>query len=224
MKKLFAFVLSFALLLSLGAASASASSADEHSAEKWYGRAEALPVTLTLRSDGGYSLDAAGERKTGVWEARDGGVALDGEENASFLRVGDVLIDRENGLVLRQSEPAPLYTPAEPLSGVPQELFNGYWKSLYADADGALLPAEDFGDRTDLFVEAPRAALGGALFGDVVVDMVFADDALRYEAGEVSIVLQLQTDGFLRMTLAGPEGELLLYLLPTHVDGLTDGE
>lgn len=176
-------------------------------------------------------LDAATERYKGAQDAyakksaavssafgaAAGAFALDG---ASLADGGEA-----SGSDLRpfgDSAAAPLYTPAEPLSGVPQELFNGCWKSLYADADGALLPAEDFGDRTDLFVEAPRAALGGALFGDVVVDMVFADDALRYEAGEVSIVLQLQADGFLRMTLTSPEGELLLYLLPTHVDGLTD--
>ena len=97
----------------------------------------------------------------------------------------------------------------------------GDWTSFYVLADGAVLPSAELGDKTDVYVEAPRAALGGPLFGDAVVDMAFSGGTLRFEADKLSVTLQLQADSLMRMTLKAPDSDMTLYLVPTYVEGLS---
>lgn len=193
----------------------------EPAAENWYGQSRGMAVTLTLLSDGTYTMELAGETKVGTWQEEGGEITLDANGEASFLRLGDTLCWIGMGINLASEEPTyGVYVPAELLTDVPAETFNGYWTSIYVDAEGNLLPASEVRDVTDIYIEAPRAALGGPLFGDVVVDMTFSDGTLSWAEGDVSVLFQLQEDGILRATLGAPGGDMVLYLAPTYAEAL----
>ena len=244
MKKLLAIFVAFTLILALAACgkgdatvgdvilSDSEGSADslpsaqndkEPTVETWYGLSRGLPLTLALSSDGTYTLSLAGEDKSGAWEEIGGEIRLDGEERASFLRLGDRLRMADGTFLGTQAPNLGVYTPAEVLTqGVTAATFNGYWTSAYVDVNGIPVPAGELGDDTDLVVEGERAALGGTLFGDVIVDMSFADGALSCKANSVTVTLQLQADGLMRLTLSGGSaGDMTIFLLPQYVEGLS---
>ena len=239
MKKLLAMLLAFALILALAACGNTEAPAQTEApaataeltpeptpappVETWYGSSRGLELTLALSSDGTYTLAQGGKTKSGAWELKDGLIALDGEEEGSLIPLEDELYWLALELFLTSEEPEfDAYVPEDVLSdGVTAELFNGYWTSLYVETDGAILLADDLGDKTEVVIEAPRAALGGPLFGDVTVDMSFADGALTWTADKVSVKLQLQADGLLRMTLKAPDSDMTLYLTPTYVPGLS---
>jgi len=189
----------------------------------WYCVLHTQVLTLTLQEEGNYTVTYAGETMEGTWKLEDGFIYLDEDKSPAFLPIGDKLSWIGPEEFLSREEPKTgEYHPGEVLTGIEPGTLDGCWKSIYVDADGIVIPAEDAGDNTDLYLEGETAALGGALFGDVIVDMVFADDALTFAADGVSIVLQLQNDGFMRMTLTTPENEeLLIYLIPTYVEGLS---
>ena len=239
MKKLFAIVLAFALILALAACGKTEAPTPEvtptpgateapmpeptpaPTAETWYGLAGNTELCLSLWSDGTYTLAAGSEETSGAWENRDGSITLDGEEAPTLIVLGDRLSWPEAGLFLTAEKPeVGAYTPAEPLTGADAALLNGYWTSLFVQADGAILPAADLNDRTDVFVEAPRAALGGPLFGDAIVDMTASGGALTHTAEGTTVTLALQADGFLRLTLSTPDGDMVIYLQRTYVEGL----
>mgnify|MGYP002626223300 CR=1 FL=1 len=245
MKRYLAIVLAFTLILALAACGKTEAPADdvilsgsegsedssaspqndreEVTVETWYGVSSGLELTLALSSDGTYTLNQGGESKSGTWELKDSLIALDGEEEGSLFKVNGLLAWPALGLYLSTEKPEyGAYVPADVIrDGVTAELFDGYWQSAYVDAAGAILSADDLGDKTDIFIEAPRAALGGPLFGDVTVDMSFADGALTWTAENVSVKLQLQSDGLLRMTLTAPDNDMTLYLLPVYVEGIS---
>lgn len=189
----------------------------------WYCVLHTQVLTLTQQEEGNYTVTYAGETIEGTWKLEDGFIYLDEDTSPAFLPIGDKLSWIGPEEFLSREEPKTgEYHPGEVLTGIEPGTLDGCWKSIYVDADGIVIPAEDAGDNTDLYLEGETAALGGALFGDVIVDMVFADDALTFAADGVSIVLQLQNDGFMRMTLTTPENEeLLIYLIPTYVEGLS---
>ena len=189
----------------------------------WYCVLHTQVLTLTLQEEGNYTVTYAGETMEGTWKLEDGFIYLDEDKSPAFLPIGDKLSWIGPEEFLSREEPKTgEYHPGEVLTGIEPGTLDGCWKSIYVDADGIVIPAEDAGDNTDLYLEGEKAALGGALFGDVIVDMVFADGALTFTADGISIVLQLQNDGFMRMTLTTPENEeLLIYLIPTYVEGLS---
>lgn len=191
--------------------------------ETWYGQSRGMDLVLTLQPDGSYALSLGGETSNGAWTEGDDGIILDGNDAAPLYRVDGRLLWLSMGLSLSGEAPAfGAYAPAEVLTeGVTAELFNGYWKSAYIDADGTILPAYELDDKTDIYIEAPKAALGGPLFGDTAVEMTFADGALNWAEEGVSVKLELQADGFLRATLTAPNANMTLYLLPQYAEGLS---
>ena len=92
------------------------------------------------------------------------------------------------------------------------DLFQGYWVARYADLNGETALIEALGFETDIYVEGKRAALGGKLFGDVIADMSYANSALTCEAGGGKLTLEMQQDGFMRLTLVTDEKTTVLYL------------
>ena len=242
MKKLLAILLVFALILALAACGKTETPAEPGATatpgataeptpeptpapttETWYGQSRGMDVTLALASDGTYSVALGDKQTTGAWEEKDGGIVLDGDENAPLYKVNDGLLWQSMGIFLSVEHPElSAYTPAEVLKdGVTAETFNGYWQSAFVDADGAILSAFEVNDQTDVYVEAPRAALGGPLFGDVTVDMSMKDGALSWSEGGVSVKLQLQADGLMRMTLTAPDNDMTLYLMSVYVEGIS---
>ena len=207
---------------------ASASAAEQEAepvTETWYGLSRGLPVTLSLVSDGSYTLSFAGEETSGTWTEEGGDIFLNGEEAASFLRLDDKIRMADGVFLYTGQSGTGSYTPAEVITeDVTAEAFNGYWTSLYVQADGAILYASDVNDVTDVYVEGTHAALGGPMFGDVLVDMTFKNGALIFAEGSISVKLELQADGLMRMTCTGTDGELVLYLISTYVEGVTDEE
>ena len=248
MKRTLAILLAFALIFALAACGQTETPAPETEAapaataeltpeptpaprvETWYGERRGVELTLALSSDGSYTLTLGKEAKSGTWSMKDGGIVLDGDEAAPLYRVDGKLMWQGLGLSLSaERSGVSAYAPAELLSeGVTAAAFGGYWKSAYVDVKGVILPAARLGDKTDLFVDAAdaasatvKAALGGPLFGDAVVNMRFEDGALRCAADAVSVELRIQADGLLRMTLSAPDGDMVLYLAPDYVEGLS---
>ena len=183
----------------------------------WYASWEGLKLILTLGEDGGYTFVFPGrEDRTGTWAVTDGLVALDGSEGDLFP-AGEGLRWIDEGLAFTRTEPE-TYTPGAVVTGLSAGGFDGYWKSHFvAVGDGAVLSSA-VGETTDVYIEGLRVALGGPLFGDVIVDMELKNDMLVYENGDVTVTLALQEDGFLRLTMEAGE-PVTVYLASAPVPG-----
>lgn len=194
---------------------------DERVLGDWYASFEGLMLKLSLSEDGAYVLNIPGEEpQRGTWELSDESmVVLDGDDAGALLPVDDTLQWKARQVFFRREAPT-TYQPAEVYAGAKEGDFDGYWKSQFiAVGDGTML-ASAFGEATDIYIEGQRAALGGPLFGDVIVDMELKDGALTYAAEGVTVVLALQQDGLLRLTMTADE-PVTLYLLPTYVEGVS---
>ena len=203
MKKLFVLVLVFMLLL---APAAPAEGAPEpHAAEgDWYAELGGLPLRLSLNADGAYSLgfpEGLASSLAGAWTAEDVFVRLEDAGELTLVSE-DLLLWPDQGLCFTREAPR-AYSPAELLEGAVPELYEGYWRCAFVDLDGAAVPAEAADERTDLFIEADRAALGGPRFGDIFWGFGFADGTLSAEVNGRPVTLALQQDGLLRLTLDG---------------------
>ena len=113
-----------------------------------------------------------------------------------------------------------LYQPAEVLTEITADRFRGYWKSVYVDEEGSAYPASTLDDETDLYVEGTSAILGGPVFDDLQVKMDSTGGALTCSTDGTMVLLQLQQDGFLRMTKSLEKEEMIWYMLPVYVRGL----
>ena len=134
----------------------------------------------------------------------------------------EVAVTGESGMPAGVSPEINAYSPAELRTDIVPEDFSGYWVCRYVQIMDVIFSAADLDDRTDAYIEAPRAALGGPLFGDVLVEMELTDNALTFTAEETSIVLALQEDGLLRMTLSAPDADLVLYLESSSLAALDE--
>ena len=182
----------------------------------WYGEMNGFVIALTLTEDGTYTASVAGtETAQGTWALKDGAVILDGD----------------SGLSLSRTEPE-VYVPAPVTdlsvfrNGDVQMTadFNGAWKSAYVLTDGAAVPAGAFGDNTILYIEIGRVLIMGDLFGQIVADFAFEDNALRMEEEGTSFLIQMQEDGYVRFTVTAGEEELVWILAPYMAEDLPLGE
>ena len=192
---------------------------------EWYTEISGLAVTLTLKEDGTYLYDIPalpGEPEKGTWEWSDGYVRLDGEDDTLFSFGGDRLACQPLGLFLTR-EPAETYAPAEPDPEVPPEEYSGYWRSAYIGLNGAAM--ESYGlDDTEIYIEGTTAALGGSIFGDAIAGFTFENGGLHYTGEGMSIRLEYQKDGLLRLTAEGGDAPLVLYLYPDYPETAADRE
>ncbi len=192
----------------------------------WYGEVQGMILQLTLNEDGTYTatLPAREDAKaTGAWALRDGFLYLDGNDVPSVNVLGeDVLKWIDFDTFLRREAPM-LYTPAEPLADVPQEIYAGYWKGLYVGVDGAMLMADTLGEPSGAYIEGTSVALTGPLTGEALLEATYADGALRWADGNTTITLQLQQDGFLRLTFTAGENTVTLYLMGIALEAPTEG-
>ena len=205
MKKLFAILLSLALLLIPALALAEGEAPEAALTGDWYGETNGLVLQLTLNADGTYAAALVGSEqaaKSGAWALEDGFIYLDGALLPQInVLSDDVLKWTEMDVFLRREQPW-VYAPAEPLSDAQLDLFAGYWRAQYLAMDGAMLFAEDaLGEVVALYIEGQNVALGGAFFGNAIVEMAYADGALSLDLDGQPLTLQLQLDGFLRLTL-----------------------
>ena len=203
MNRLLAILLSLALLLV--PALALAEGEEAALTGDWYGEANGLVLQLTLNEDGTYAAALVGSEqaaKTGAWVLEDGFIYLDGALLPQINVLGDdVLKWTEMDVFLRRELPL-IYAPAEPLADAPLDLFAGYWRGQYVGLDGAMLFAQDaLGEVVALYIEGQNVALGGDFFGNAIVEMAYSDGALSLDLDGQPLTLQLQQDGFLRLTL-----------------------
>ena len=198
----------------------------EDAAGDWYTDADGLPVHLVLGADGTFILSAPGQEDiSGTWELDEGFVqlALAGQEIETLALNGAALVHDQGGLIFTR-EQSEAYTPAGPLAGVTAELYAGYWKAAYVDMMGTPVLASAFEDETDLYVEGTHAILGGPVLGDVIVALTFADGAFTGDNEGAAVQLQLQQDGFLRMTVTGTDTAPQTWYLLRAYSPILDGE
>ncbi|MBR2778661.1 MAG: hypothetical protein IKD85_00570, partial [Firmicutes bacterium] len=156
----------------------------EYLSGDWYGELQDVVISLKLNADGSYTLTAphlAENTIEGSWTYEGGEILLDGGTDEISV-IEDSLFWGELSVTLSREVPE-TYVPGDVAADTEPADFNGYWVSLYADLDGYIVPSFRAGDETDIYVEAPMAALGGPMFGDIVREFSFAEGALVYEAG-----------------------------------------
>ena len=178
----------------------------------WFADEMGLLISLTLSEDGAYVLSVPGaEPQKGQWEARDGQLFLDGSEEAAITPVNDALRFDALDLLFTREKPV-TYVPADLLSDAKEGSFNGYWKAQYvAVGDGTIL-AESLGEDAKLYIDGLKAALGGQRFGNVIRDFTLENGTLTLTEGDMTLALALQSDGFLRLTIAGND-PVTIYLM-----------
>ncbi|MBR0356907.1 MAG: hypothetical protein IJH54_05445 [Clostridia bacterium] len=183
----------------------------------WYADYAGLLISLTLGEDGSYALLAPGiEAQTGQWEARDGQLFLDGGEEAAITPLNGVLCFEGLDLLFTREQPL-TYVPADVAEAAEGD-FDGFWKVRFVAVGEGTALAQALHEDTFVYIEGTNVALGGERFGDVIRVFTAADKALTLTEGESTISLQLQQDGFLRLTIAGPE-PATLYLMPAPIPG-----
>ena len=190
----------------------------------WYADLDGAVAELSLNADGTYRLAVPlEEEKTGTWKLDDGFIYLDGaaEPDLATWANGNLMLGDHLAFFTRE-KPA-YYAPADPLPDAPLALFAGYWVCQYVEVNGSPVLADYAADRTDLYIEGSSAILGGPRFGDTQVKLDFADGAMQCEIGGAQVTIQLQQDGFLRLTTTGPDAAIL-YLLraPTPDEAAED--
>ena len=185
---------------------------------EWYGMLRVVSLCLDLHADGSYQLSipsAPEESMEGTWALNDGFICLDGDDASPLSVLGDGLYWPLAEIVFTRAEPKAPYTPAALRSDTALGEMDGYWICSFVDLDGEIWPADLFGEDTDLYIEGERAALGGELFGDVLVVLDFADGVLSMSSEGASLQLGLLEDGMLRLVLSDEGGEaMVLYLSP----------
>ena len=193
----------------------------------WYGDLQGVVLKLTLHEDGTYAASITSQPddvKTGTWVYDDGFIRLEGD-GAPDINVLSSDVLKWTGLEVFLSREAPqVYAPAGPLADAAAELYAGYWKAAYVDMMGTPVLASAFEDETDLYVEGTHAILGGPVLGDTIVALTFADGAFTGDNEGAAVQLQLQQDGFLRMTVAGTDTAPQTWYLLRAYSPILDGE
>ena len=223
MKRIFAILLAFLVLLAPAALAEAAGDADAAAFGDWYASVEGVPVALSLDPGSGYTLAlpaAFGAPKAGAWVLDDGFVRLNDGSVLNLVNES-LLIWSENGLFFTR-EPAAVYAPADLLDDAILELYAGYWRCAWVDADGVALPADVLDESTDLYIENATVALGGPRFGDIFWTFDFSGGVLSADVNGQPVALALQQDGCLRLTLAG-EDPATLYLQPVLTEAAEGG-
>ena len=165
----------------------------------WYGEMNGFVIALTLTEDGTYTASVAGtETAQGTWALKDGAVILDGDSAAALTFIGETLLSGDSGLSLSRTEPE-VYVPA-PVTDL----------SVFSN--------------TILYIEIGRVLIMGDLFGQIVADFAFEDNALRMEEEGTSFLIQMQEDGYVRFTVTAGEEELVWILAPYMAEDLPLGE
>ena len=237
MKKLLAMLVAFTLILALAFFGPSASAdlvldpetssrPEDNVVGVWFFQLEDTILRLELLPDGTYTLGLDGlpeESSGGVWRLEDGFVWLDDSEQP-FSVMGDALSWHALGVFAVREEPLPIYRAVETVEA-PVGTMDGYWVALFLELDGQVFSTELLGESLDLYVEGLRAAMGGPIFGDQIVDLEEEDGALVLAGEGFRVTMQLQRDGFMRLTLSTEEeGELYYYLLLVSPDDAVDAD
>ena len=179
---------------------------------EWFADFAGLAIRLTLREDGSYTLSFPGETpKTGKWETADGLLLLDGNADDAIMPVNSVLYWDSADLLFSREAPQG-YIPAEIFTDAKEGAFDGWWKAQFVGVGEGTILAAALDEDTELYIEGTKIAFTGARFGSAIADGKVASGVFAFSAGDASVKLELQSDGFLRLTLDGAE-PAVLYLM-----------
>lgn len=181
---------------------------------EWYADEAGLVITLALAEDG-YTLFVPGDApKTGAWEAKDGVIVLDGDEENPLTPLGDVLFWDAADLLFAREQPT-AYVPAAVFADAKEGDFDGFFKAQFvAVGEGTILAAAAEEDAY-VYIEGTNVALGGTRFGNVIKVFTTVPGVLTLAEDGLNVKLELQQDGFLRMTLP----DAVIYLMPAVIPG-----
>ena len=216
MKKILPLLLT--LIMILAAAACRAEGTDPSG--EWYADDLGLVTSLTLNADGSYEIRSAvdaGPGASGTWQKDDGFITLQGDESGILNPIEDVLKLEPDGPFFYRDKPE-FYAPGGLVEDAAPGAFDGYWISGYVEVNGVPVEADLLDDDTGLYIEGCKAALGGELFGDVIVDMEAADGALTLGGASASVTMQMQEDGFLRLTVSAAEETMVIYMVSASAD------
>ena len=180
----------------------------------WYADEAGLVITLALTEEG-CTLSVPGEQpKTGKWEAKDGVIVLGGDEENPVTPLGDVLLWDAMDLLFTREMPT-VYIPADVIADAKEGSFDGFYKAQFvAVGEGTILAAAAEEDAY-VYIEGTNVALGGTRFGNVIKVFTTVPGALTLAEDGLDVKLELQEDGFLRMTLP----DAVIYLMPAVIPG-----
>ena len=183
----------------------------------WYGDYEGMTIRLELREDLTYTMNYTGdpEGRSGSFRQSEDRIWLEDDEGPTFTRANGLLYWSSLRIFLSREE-IKGYEPGEVLMETAPEIFAGYWKSAYVEMDGAIWPARALGDETDLYIKDTKAALGGPIFGDVILDLTYENGSFLLKGDEDDTIrFDFQEDGYLRLSLlTSGEDPLIIYLAP----------
>ena len=180
----------------------------------WFADQAGLMIALSLTEDG-YTLAVPGQApQAGQWEEKDGMILLDGDQEGGLLVLDNALRMDALGLLFTREQPL-TYVPADLVADAPEGAFDGLWRAQFVavgsgETAGTML-AEAAEEDAFVYIEGTNVALGGRRFGNVI--RVFTPDGGGLTLPEEGVTLQLQQDGFLRMTLA--DATIYLMTAPT---------
>ena len=180
----------------------------------WFADQAGLMITLSLAEDG-YTLAVPGQApQAGQWEEKDGMILLDGDQEGGLLVLDNALRMDALGLLFTREQPL-TYVPADLIADAPEGAFDGLWRAQFVavgsgETAGTML-AEAAEEDAFVYIEGTNVALGGRRFGNVI--RVFTPDGGGLTLPEEGVTLQLQQDGFLRLTLA--DATIYLMAAPT---------
>ena len=181
---------------------------------EWYADEAGLVVTLALTEDG-FTLSVPGDTPTtGKWEAKDGVIVLDGDEQNPLTPIGDVIRSDALDLFFTREMPT-AYVPADVIADAKEGTFDGFFKAQFvAVGEGTILAAAAEEDAY-VYIEGTNVALGGTRFGNVIKVFTTVPGALTLAEDGLNVKLELQQDGFLRMTIS----DAVIYLMPAVIPG-----
>ena len=181
---------------------------------EWYADAAGLIVTLALTEDG-YTISVPGiDAKNGKWEAKDGVIVLDGDEENPLLPIGDVIRSDAPDLLFTREQPI-AYVPADVIADAKDGAFDGFFKAQFVAVGSGTILAAAVGEDAFVYIEGTNVALGGTRFGNVIKVFTAAPGALTLAEDGLNVKLELLQDGLLQMTLP----DAVIYLMPAVVPG-----
>ena len=184
----------------------------------WYALHQGVLLQLSVKEDGSFVLGIPGAVETqtaGTWRVEDNSLWLGDEETEPLLVLDDSLLWASAGLSFTREQPQ-TYVPAEEFYDLQPGDADGYWVCRYAELGGVRMPAEAMGGGTALVIEGENVALGGDFFGDLPLVFSYEDGGMLAAVGEaapVTLAIQLQQDGFLRLTLRTADDETVIFYL-----------
>ena len=133
-------------------------------------------------------------------------IVLDGDQEGGLLVLDNALRMDALGLLFTREQPL-TYVPADLIADAPEGALDGLWRAQFVAVGEGTMLAEAAEEDAFVYIEGANVALGGTRFGNVI--RVFTPDAGALTLPEEGVTLQLQQDGFLRMTLV----DAVIYLM-----------